>query len=98
MDTDIIIIGAGITGLSCARRLRQAGVPALVLERARGVGGRCATRRVEGQPVDHGVIFLHGSDPDFLAALDEVENASPLPGLAGATQWVRYALSTGGFS
>jgi predicted NAD/FAD-dependent oxidoreductase len=44
------------------------------------VGGRCATRRVEGQPVDHGVIFLHGSDPDFLAALDEVEGATPITG------------------
>ncbi len=80
LDNDIIIIGAGIAGLSCARRLRQSGVTALVLEKARGVGGRCATRRVEGQPVDHGVIFLHGSDPDFLAALDAVENASPLQG------------------
>jgi hypothetical protein len=44
----------------------------MVLERARGVGGRCATRRLEGQPFDHGVAFLHGRDPGFLAALEEV--------------------------
>ncbi|UCF32712.1 MAG: NAD(P)-binding protein, partial [Phycisphaerales bacterium] len=68
MDSETIVIGAGIAGLSCAQRLAQADVKSLVLDKGRGVGGRCATRRVEGQPVDHGVIFLHGSDPDFLAA------------------------------
>lgn len=77
---DFIIVGAGVAGLSCALALRQAGMKPLVLERSRGVGGRCATRRVEDQPVDHGVIFLHGADPDFLEALAAVENATPLPG------------------
>ncbi len=43
-----------------------------MIDKARGVGGRCATRRVEGQPVDHGIAFLHGRDPTFLAALDAV--------------------------
>jgi predicted NAD/FAD-dependent oxidoreductase len=80
LDTDIVILGAGVAGLSCAGRLREAGVSAQVLEKARGVGGRCATRRVQGQPVDHGVIFLHGSDPSFLAAIDEVDSATPLEG------------------
>jgi len=77
---DFIIIGAGIAGLSCARAVQQAGAKPVVLERSRGVGGRCATRRVEAQPVDHGVIFLHGADPAFLEALEAVENATPLPG------------------
>lgn len=44
----------------------------MILERARGVGGRCATRRLEGQPVDLGPSFLHGKAPDFLAALAAV--------------------------
>jgi predicted NAD/FAD-dependent oxidoreductase len=39
----------------------------VIFERSRGVGGRCATRRVEGQPVDHGAAFVHGSDESFLA-------------------------------
>jgi predicted NAD/FAD-dependent oxidoreductase len=68
----VVVVGAGLSGLACARELAQARRRVLVLDRARGVGGRCATRRVEGQPVDFGVAFLHGRDPAFLAALGEV--------------------------
>ncbi|MFN8588993.1 MAG: FAD-dependent oxidoreductase [Candidatus Eisenbacteria bacterium] len=72
MTNDVIVVGAGVAGLTLARELRARGHHVLVLERARGVGGRCATRRVESQPVDHGVGFLHGRDAEFLAALDEL--------------------------
>lgn len=65
----VIVVGAGVAGLACARALSAAGVEALVLERARGVGGRCATRRMEGHRLDFGVAFLHGHDPAFLTAL-----------------------------
>ena len=68
----VLIVGAGVAGLSCARALSDAGREMGVVEGARGVGGRCATRRMEGQPVDFGVAFLHGRHPDFLAVLDEV--------------------------
>lgn len=68
----IAVVGAGIAGLSCARALRDAGRAVTVLERARGVGGRCATWRLDGVPVDLGVAFLHGRDPSFLAALEAV--------------------------
>jgi hypothetical protein len=70
LNVDVAVVGAGVAGLSCTRVLQEAGRAVVVLDKARGVGGRCATRRVEGQPVDHGVVFLHGSDPAFLAALD----------------------------
>ncbi len=76
---DLLVVGAGIAGLSCAQRAAELGLRPLVLDKSRGVGGRCATRRVDGQPVDHGLPFLHGSDPAFLSALDGVD-ASPLPG------------------
>ncbi|HEY6572653.1 MAG TPA: FAD-dependent oxidoreductase [Candidatus Eisenbacteria bacterium] len=75
-----MIIGGGIAGLSLAQALRARGVMPVVLERARGVGGRCATRRLDGWPVDHGVPFLHGRDPEFLAALDAVDDATPVHG------------------
>lgn len=68
----MIIVGAGVAGLSCAKVLNGAGKRVRVLERSRGVGGRCATRRVDGQSVDHGLVFLHGSDPEFLDALHAV--------------------------
>jgi predicted NAD/FAD-dependent oxidoreductase len=69
---DVLVVGAGVSGLACARELARAGRRVRLLERARGVGGRCATRRLGGQPVDIGVAFLHGRDEGFLAALDEV--------------------------
>jgi renalase len=77
---DAAVVGAGISGLACARALEAAGRSPVVFERSRGVGGRCATRRVSGQPVDHGAAFLHGSDPGFLAAIRSVPGATVLPG------------------
>jgi hypothetical protein len=65
-----IVIGAGVAGLACARAL---GEGVVVLDKARGVGGRCATRRIDGHALDHGVTFFHGNDPDFLAALAAVD-------------------------
>jgi hypothetical protein len=77
---DVIVIGAGVSGLAAAGRLQAAGRRTLVLERARGVGGRCATRRVDGRPVDFGLPFLHGRSPEFLDALAAVTTATPVPG------------------
>ena len=77
--TELIVVGAGIAGLACAGRAAELGLGPRVLDQGRGVGGRCATRRVEEQPVDHGLPYLHGADADFLAALQEVD-ATPLPG------------------
>lgn len=74
-EAPTIVVGAGVAGLSCARALADAGRPVVVLERSRGVGGRCATRRIDDQPVDFGVSFLHGRDPGFVAALDAVPGA-----------------------
>jgi len=75
-----VVVGAGIAGLSCASALARAGRAVTVLERSRGVGGRCATWRHDGQPIDYGAAFVHGSDPDFLASLETIEGATPIPG------------------
>jgi predicted NAD/FAD-dependent oxidoreductase len=70
--------------------LQRAGLASLlVVDKARGVGGRCATRRVQEQPVDHGVIFYHGANPEFIGALVSVEDATVLPG------WPRQVLGSG---
>ncbi|WP_306602278.1 NAD(P)/FAD-dependent oxidoreductase [Geothrix sp. 21YS21S-2] len=74
---ETIVVGAGVAGLSCAGALKRAGREVLVLERAHGVGGRCATRRFDGQPVDFGPLFAHGHHPGFLQALREVD-ADPI--------------------
>ena len=79
-SVDTVVVGAGIAGLACARALERAGRPPVVFERSRGVGGRCATRRVSGQPIDHGVAFLHGSNDGFLAAILGVASTPVLDG------------------
>ena len=69
---DVIVLGAGVAGLQCARRLKAKGADVLVVDRADKPGGRCATRVFDAQPADYGPLFVHGSDPGFLAAVDAV--------------------------
>lgn len=68
---DALVIGAGIAGLSAARELRAAGESVLVLEKSRGFGGRAATRRWDGIPVDHGAQFFTARSPEFRAQVDD---------------------------
>lgn len=78
MVHDVLIVGAGIAGLSLARQLASTGRSPVLLERARGVGGRCATRRFDDQAVDHGVAVLHGRSTEFRAAMAAAIEASEL--------------------
>jgi renalase len=55
---DVAVIGAGMAGLTCAHQLKQAGQRVVVLEKSRGVGGRMATRRLNGTFADHGACYL----------------------------------------
>lgn len=55
---DCIVVGAGLSGLAAARALQDAGLSVCILEKARGVGGRMATRRLEGESFDHGAQFF----------------------------------------
>ena len=54
---DVLVVGAGLAGLAAAADLQQAGAGVLVLDKGRALGGRAATRRFEGQPVDTGAQF-----------------------------------------
>ena len=61
----VAIIGAGLSGLSCAQVLHQAGVDVRLIERAARVGGRCATRLWQGHLVDHGVQYFTAQSSEF---------------------------------
>ena len=57
---DVLIIGAGLAGLACAKRLQSAGKTVVVLEARPRLGGRILTSRQLGYPIDLGASWLHG--------------------------------------
>ncbi|MEJ2092525.1 MAG: NAD(P)/FAD-dependent oxidoreductase [Syntrophobacterales bacterium] len=66
----IVIIGAGLAGLCCARTLHRAGIPFQILEASDGVGGRVRTDRVEGFLLDRGFQVLQTAYPEARRVLD----------------------------
>lgn len=71
-DTQVVIIGGGLAGLSTALRLCEAGTPALVLEAEAQVGGRARTLQVGGEPVDRGFQSLFTAYPATRRMLDDI--------------------------
>jgi predicted NAD/FAD-dependent oxidoreductase len=68
--TDVLIIGAGISGLLCATELRKAGKSVRILDKGRGLGGRMATRRMAGGRLDHGAQYFTIRDARLQAYAD----------------------------
>ena len=65
----VVVVGAGIAGLACARELVDAGVPTRVIERATHVGGRLASERIGDRWTDTGAAYVTADDPAFLGRL-----------------------------
>jgi photolyase PhrII len=60
----VAVVGAGISGLLCARTLHDHGLQVELFEKSRGAGGRMATRRLEdGLQFDHGAQYFTVRDP-----------------------------------
>ncbi|KAA8482584.1 monoamine oxidase [Arcticibacter tournemirensis] len=70
---DVLIVGAGISGLAAARKLTRDFKKVLILEAADRAGGRIADLREPGfpQPVMLGAEFIHGKLPLTMALLKE---------------------------
>jgi len=72
----IAVLGAGMSGINCARRLADAGHQISVFEKSRGVGGRMATRRLDsGITLDHGAQYFTARDERFVAQVSNWVNA-----------------------
>jgi monoamine oxidase len=69
---DVVVLGAGMAGLSAARVLAERNVHVVVLEARDRVGGRVFTRKTEGGgTVELGAEFVHGRAPELWALIDE---------------------------
>lgn len=67
METfDTVVIGAGVSGLTAARFLAQAGQRVVVLEARNRIGGRTHTERADGVSTDVGASWIHGIDDNPL--------------------------------
>lgn len=63
----VVVVGAGLAGLSAAGALSEAGHSVTVFDKGPGPGGRMATRRIGAATFDHGAQFFTARDPEFVA-------------------------------
>ncbi|MDI3387226.1 NAD(P)/FAD-dependent oxidoreductase [Streptomyces sp. B-S-A8] len=82
-QADVVIVGAGVAGLSAALRLTEAGVSTVVLEAAPAVGGRMSTERIDGFRLDRIGRLLSTADPELrrTPALDALALRAFAPGV-----------------
>ena len=75
---DVVIIGAGVSGLAAASELRKSGLSVLILEARDRVGGRAWTRCEPdlSAPIELGAEFIHGRIPETFELLHEVGKAA----------------------
>jgi phytoene dehydrogenase-like protein len=67
---EVVIVGAGLAGLCCARRLFQCGKSFQILEASDGVGGRLRTDEVDGFLLDRGFQIYLTAYPEGRRVLD----------------------------
>lgn len=60
-ECDVVVVGAGVAGLSAAEALRRAGLRCVVIEAAGRIGGRAWTTALGDAPFDHGASWLHAA-------------------------------------
>jgi len=76
----IVIIGAGMAGIACALRLKDAGIAPVVYEKSNQLGGRMSTRVFEGGfSFDHGAQFFRAKGDSFAKFVSKLEDKNHAP-------------------
>jgi hypothetical protein len=78
IETDILVIGAGLAGLTVARQLSDRAAKVVVIEKSRSAGGRLSTRRSDAGHFDHGAQYLTNRTPGFSTLLGQVAQSGDL--------------------
>ncbi|WP_247041655.1 flavin monoamine oxidase family protein [Arthrobacter rhizosphaerae] len=72
LDRDVVVVGAGPSGLTAARELKKAGLTVAVLEARNRVGGRTWTDTVEGAMLEIGGQWVSPDQSALMGLLDEL--------------------------
>jgi monoamine oxidase len=75
----VLVVGAGMAGLSAARSLADAGWPVRVIEARDRIGGRVYTNRDWGVPLEMGASWISGTSDNPLMELARKAQAQLIP-------------------
>ena len=80
VETDILVVGAGLAGLMAAQTLQHQGRRVVVVDKGHSVGGRLATRRIGPGRADYGAQFFTIRSPEFQTLAEPWPTKSRKPG------------------
>lgn len=81
--SQIVVLGAGMAGLTAARALADEGHGVTVIDKGRGIGGRLATRRIGDAVLDHGAQFFTTRGERFVELVAQAVESGVV------TEWCR---------
>lgn len=91
-----IVVGAGISGLLAAQKLRDYDIKVTVLEKSQGFGGRMATKKMGGAIFDHGAQFMTTREQLFRERVEDwMKKGEVLPWYKGPLGNMRYVGKNG---
>ena len=94
----VLIVGAGVAGLTAAQALSNCGHSVTVVDKGRAPGGRISSRSGDYGPFDHGAQYFTARDPRFVArvkAWRAAGVAAPWPGRMGVARQGELSPKTG---